>query len=79
MNREPIDRQQFANEAKKAQTHITYIEVDAGGTWEWNCSADGCWAEGTGYDDADEVIADAEAHGPLASNSLVPVNEEDER
>lgn len=55
--------------------HRTYITPpDIAGHWGWTCV--GCNEDASGYDDAEDVIAEAEAHGPIAADSLIPTNPE---
>lgn len=57
-------------------THVTRITPpDAAGHWGWECT---CWAEATGYEEPDEVLAAAEFHGPLAADSLTPADKDEE-
>lgn len=58
--------------------HITYIEKDGAGQWSWTCDDAQCRAEATGFETADEVLAAAKAHGPLAANSMIPVDADEE-
>jgi hypothetical protein len=61
-----------------ADDHITYIEgPDSAGHWEWHCSIQDCHENGTGYEEAAEVIAAATAHGPLAADSMIPIDEDE--
>jgi hypothetical protein len=57
--------------------HVTRIgERDSVGHYCWDCDA--CGEDGSGYETADEVTAAAAAHGPLAADSPVPVDEPEE-
>jgi hypothetical protein len=59
--------------------HVTYIDgPDSAGHWEWHCSAPDCPESASGYELAVEVIAAAQAHGPLAADSLIPVDEDEQ-
>lgn len=54
--------------------HVTrIIERDSAGHWAWDCET--CPEEATGYETADEVIEAATAHGPLAADSLRPIDD----
>lgn len=61
------------DEVADATTHVTHIERE-GDQWAWICT---CGTEATGFELADVVIAAAIAHGPLAADSLIPVDDEE--
>lgn len=56
--------------------HVTRIlPRDIAGHWAWECDLrDG---DGSGYETAPEVLAAATAHGPLAADSLRPVDDDE--
>lgn len=55
-------------------THVTHIEgPDSAGHYEWSCC---CGANATGCE-AFEVVAMATQHGPLAADSMIPVDEDE--
>jgi hypothetical protein len=58
--------------------HITTIdpEPDSSGHWSWHCTTEGCQEDASGYELAGEVIAAAQAHGPLAADSPQPTDPE---
>jgi hypothetical protein len=59
--------------------HITTIHPrDSVGHYSWSCACRGQDGDGSGYDLASDVVADATAHGPLAADSLKPVDPTDE-
>jgi hypothetical protein len=59
--------------------HVTTIEgPDSAGHWSWRCTTSGCPDDASGYELAAEVTAAATAHGPLAADSPIPVDEPDD-
>ncbi len=53
--------------------HVTEIHPpDSAGHYSWSCTRPGCPEDASGYDDRDEVIEAATAHGPLAAGSYMP-------
>lgn len=71
----PQTGEDMARAAAVAAGHVTYIErPDGAGHFSWCCvKNDG---DGTGYEEAAEVMAAATAHGPLAADSYIPRDED---
>lgn len=56
--------------------HVTRVlERDAVGHWAWECWE--CGDDGSGYESAAEVLEAAQAHGPLAADSVRPYDVDD--
>lgn len=63
-------------ETMTTRAHRTHIEgPDSAGHWSWVCT---CNEEATGYELAAEVMEAAEDHAPLAADSMIPEDEEED-